>query len=411
MTSDAEDRHPGGASTAASIHDFLENPQGTPAMAVQLLIIVLILLSVLLAAVEFLERDVMAQNYGLIYWANVVILAVFTVEYLLRVATAPRKLAYVAQPMNVIDFLAIFPNYLEIILTSSVDYTFMELRAIRLIRMLRAARIIRGLRLLRFVKTLKRVFQYDGTILQAIMPMILLCFVVKGLIWLLESHGMWFTSPGLGDLLTIIGFALGIILSQKIGVSYDKFIRVEEASVRIYGNLQTLRLILNDRKPGLGTKTCAEWAQAFLNILQDPSADGYALHSHTERLYRPIADIETAVPDQFWTIHSQLCCDASFCLNKKLRLTPKPYDLLLHQATVIYLMLIAVFIPGLTGMLSVLVATYILYGMYNLTQDLDSIVGGEYNLINIEIEELRYFASEGSAQPSGESFPPAGKTE
>ena len=162
----------------------------------------------------------------------------------------------------------------------------------------------------------------------------------------------------------------------------------------MYGSLQTLRLILNNFRDGLGTKECGRWAEAFLRTLEDPKADNYSLHPYNDRLYLAIAECERSVPDQFWSLHSQLCCDASFCLNKKVRLTPRAYDLRLHQATIIYLVLIAMFIPGMTGMISVLVATYILYGMYNLTQDLDSIVSGEYNLINIDISELKFFADE-----------------
>jgi len=49
-------------------------------------------------------------------------------------------------------------------------------------------------------------------------------------------------------------------------------------------------------------------------------------------------------------------------------------------------------------MLSVLLATYMLYGMYNLTQDFDTIIGGEYDLINIDTSELEeYLTSEPQA--------------
>jgi len=97
------------------------------------------------------------------------------------------------------------------------------------------------------------------------------------------------------------------------------------------------------------------------------------------------------VPADLYVSYSSIVDDAIFCLTKKVRLTPKAYDTLLHQATIVYLALIVVFIPTLTGMISVIVGTYTLYGMYKLTQDLDSIYGGEYNLINIDTSELRKF--------------------
>ena len=57
----------------------------------------------------------------------------------------------------------------------------------------------------------------------------------------------------------------------------------------------------------------------------------------------------------------------------------------------LYLALAVVFIPGMAGMLSTLVATYTLYGMYYLTQDFDSIFGGEFDLININVSELEEY--------------------
>jgi len=381
-------------SLAERIHNFMEHPQGVDALGVQLIILILIAVSVILAVVEVFYADIAAEYANLLNPLNKLILAAFTVEYLLRVLTAPRKAGYVVQPMNIIDFLAIAPNYVEILLHMTVDYSMMGLRGVRIIRFLRFARLIRGLRFMRFFDTLSRAFQYEETVFQAITPLIILVTVFKGVVWFFEIHGMWLTNSNLGDLFAIIGFVLGIILSQKIGVSYDKFIQVEEASVRIYANLQTLRLILNNFRPGTGTRVCGEWADAFLKTLTDAKADNYSIHPYNNRLYEAIAECEKAVPDQFWSLHTQLCGDASLCLSKKIRLTPKPYDLLLHQATVIYLLLIGIFIPGITGMISILVASYMLYGMYYLTRDLDSIVGGEFNLINIDLSELKFFAQE-----------------
>jgi hypothetical protein len=381
-------------STGERIHDFLENPKGWAAMSVQFIIILFILLSIVLVVVEVFFEDIYAFNTPIIELLNHAILVVFTIEYILRVGTAKQKAHYATRPLNVIDFLAIFPNYIEILLNFTVDYGFMGLRAIRIIRLLRFTRFVRGLRLIKFFRTLKRALQYEGTVLQAIMPMILMGLFMKLAIWFLESRDLWISNPSLGDLFAIVGFALGIILSQKIGVSYDKFTQVQEASIRIYGNLQTLRLIINGFSPKVGSRVCGQWAKEFLGILEDEGADNYSIRPHNDALYREIAVCEKKVPDQFWSIHAQLCCDASFCLGKKVRLTPRAYDLLLHQATVMYLLLIAIFIPGFTGVVSILMATYILYGMYHLTQDLDSIIGGDYNLINIDLSEIRYFVKE-----------------
>ena len=138
---------------------------------------------------------------------------------------------------------------------------------------------------------------------------------------------------------------------------------------------------------------CKTWVKAFLALLKDPTADNFAIHSANTKLYKTILEIETH-PAELAILHGEICKDAAFCLSKKVRLTPKAYDTLLHQSTVFYIALIAVFIPGATGIVSVLSATYILYGMYHLTQDLDSILGGDANLISIDISELEYLAKD-----------------
>lgn len=71
----------------------------------------------------------------------------------------------------------------------------------------------------------------------------------------------------------------------------------------------------------------------------------------------------------------------------------------MQQATVLYLFLLALFIPGWSGLVSVAVATYVLYGMYNVTQDLDSILGGEYRLIRINMTDIEIFATADEARP------------
>lgn len=372
---------------SSQIHNFFEQPKGFLAYLVQFLIFIFIITSVVNVYIEFFNPEFFSRYENLFHLSNWIILLAFTIEYVLRVSTAPKKLAFVKKPLNVVDFLAIAPNYLELLLPMVVETT--ELRVLRLIRLLRFMRVLRVLRLFRYGSFLKRIFQYQNTIFEAITPILIIFIAVKGFIWLLETYHFWIPNADLGELFAIIGFALGIILSQKIGVSYDKFIRVEEALIRLYGNLRSLTLILNAKKRGFGTQVTKRWVEVFLTLLKDAKADNYQIHGANESLYEAITKFEP-IPADLTNMQTAVYQDAAFCLSKKVRLTPKAYDTLLHQATILYLALIAVFIPGLTGVISVFAATYILYGMYNLTQDLDSIAGGEFNLISIDISELEY---------------------
>lgn len=373
------------------IYNFFEHPNSKTAYAFQAIIVVAIFISVGIVVVEVFYHTIFTKYHDLILNINHAVLALFTVEYVLRLATAPAKFAFVRKPMNVVDFLAIAPNYLEFVIHMFIDTT--ELRILRIIRLLRFMRMLRILKLFKYSSLLKKIFQFQNTILESIFPILVIFLLLKSTIWVLEYYHFWISNADLGNLFAIIGFALGIILSQKIGVSYDKFIQVEEASIRLYGTLRSLSLILDAKKKKIGTIAAKEWAHAFLVLLENAKADNFTIQKANTQLYKSILQIENT-PSELAILHGDICRDAAFCLSKKVRLTPKAYDTLLHQATMLYLALITVFIPGITGVISVVTATYILYGMYHLTQDLDTITGGEFNLINIDLSELHYIAEE-----------------
>jgi len=385
----------GRARLARRIHVFFERPSGVWAWTVQALIFLLILVSLGCAATEYFWPAFFEAHRQAFWVLNAVVLGLFTVEYLLRLFTAPHKWRYALKPLNIVDFMAVFPNYLEFAVDFCCNTTWLRgirlFRAVRLARVLRLTRLLRILRIFRHGQLFKRIFQYQNTILETITPLLMIFLLIKGVIWALEVNGVWVRDAELGQLFAIIGFALGIILSQKIGVCNDKFIQVEEASIRIYGTLHALSLILRHACTERGDEPCREWARVFLRLLRDPHAGNAEMHAANELLYESVSALEQT-PAEMACTHADLCRDAAYCLSKKNRLTPRAYDTLLHQSTVLYLLLIAVFIPGWTGMVSVMLATYILYGMYQLTQDFDSILGGEFELISIDVSELDAFA-------------------
>jgi hypothetical protein len=369
------------------IYRFLEHPSGFWSYVVQVVIMALILLSVFLVWTEFFNRPFFVKYETDIQIANMFILFAFTVEYLLRLFTAPKKLKFALKPFSIIDFIAIAPNYIEFVLPFFVETT--ELRVFRLLRLLRFSRSIRLLMLFRYKSAFRKVMKYKGTILEAITPIMLLLVGSKLIIWILEVRGIWIHDTNLSELFGIIGFALGIILAEKIEMTHTKFLQVENAAVDLYATLTTFQHLIDRLKPGKGKSVVKEWTKEFLKLLHDPNADNTQINASNEKLYKEVAMIEPKAADVH-NYYLKLLEDSFFCLSKKEHLTPRAYDTLLHQATLLYLVLIAVFIPGLTGLITVFVATYVLYGMYYLTQDMDTIIGGEFDLINIRTSQLEY---------------------
>ena len=76
--------------------------------------------------------------------------AIFTVEYLLRLYAAPRRCHYVYSAMSIIDVVAILPYYIGLGITDNKDLSgaFVTLRVFRVFRVFKFSRHSQGLRIL-----------------------------------------------------------------------------------------------------------------------------------------------------------------------------------------------------------------------------------------------------------------------
>jgi voltage-gated potassium channel len=102
-----------------------------------LILLILIVLSVLMVMIESVK--VWSAEYpNLFYYAEWGFTIFFTIEYLLRIAVAPKPWKYMTSTWGIIDLLSIIPTYLTPFLSG---YT--SLRAIRALRLLRVFRILK----------------------------------------------------------------------------------------------------------------------------------------------------------------------------------------------------------------------------------------------------------------------------
>lgn len=106
----------------------------TPAgRAFDLIVLVLIAVSLVTFSLETLP-NLPAIAHKAFAFSEIVITLLFTLEYGLRIATAPRKKDYILSFYGIVDLIAILPFYV----TSGID-----LRALRAVRMLRIFRILK----------------------------------------------------------------------------------------------------------------------------------------------------------------------------------------------------------------------------------------------------------------------------
>jgi serine phosphatase RsbU (regulator of sigma subunit) len=117
----------------SGLAQLLVESRGPYARAFENLILALIIFSVASIGVESIP-DLPAWATRGLQVAEVLIVAVFTFEYLLRIVAARNKLAFILSYQGVVDLLAIAPFYL-------VGFDARWLRALRLLRLLRVLKL------------------------------------------------------------------------------------------------------------------------------------------------------------------------------------------------------------------------------------------------------------------------------
>lgn len=108
---------------------------GRSGQAFQFLLVILILLSVAMLPLEYMVEN---PNYSrMLLGFEVVITSLFTVEYILRIYCAPKRIRYVFSSFGIIDLLSILPFYVGLFNST----LFKSLRALRLIRLIRLGEV------------------------------------------------------------------------------------------------------------------------------------------------------------------------------------------------------------------------------------------------------------------------------
>jgi voltage-gated potassium channel len=194
----------------------------------------LILLSVVMVIAESVAS--IAEAYaGFFFWAELISVAVFTVEYVARLWTITvtdryrhvikGRVEYAGSFMMVIDLLAILPFYLPMFIA-------VDLRVLRLLRLLRLARIFKLGRYARSMEVFARVFYEKRSELAVAGVFFGFYLIIASSLLYLAEHdaqpegfssipaAMWWgaaalTTVGYGDIfpITALGKLLGAVLA------------------------------------------------------------------------------------------------------------------------------------------------------------------------------------------------------
>ena len=135
----------------------------------------LIVLSVISLTLETMP-DLPGWLRDFLRWEEYVIVAIFTVEYALRVWSAPRPMGYVFSFWGLIDLVAILPT---LVLAGT------DMRSLRIFRMLR---LLRLLKLMRYARAMDRL----GDAMRSAREELVLFLILSGMTLYLCAAGIYF---------------------------------------------------------------------------------------------------------------------------------------------------------------------------------------------------------------------------
>ena len=377
-----------------SLSSFFDNPTTQIAVGFRFFIISLIILSSGIALTQLLFPNLLTGYTLVIEQFEYVVLAIFSVEFFTRFFAARSFFNFSKSPANWIDALAIFPFYFGI----SDGAILRMFRALRLLKVFNSVSILKG----------SSAFNVRNSILRIVSPVILIFVCIKSFVWIMESQWLWIQEWDLKTLFTIIGFSLGVILSQKIWKSYGKYVKVQDSFYTLHGKLSSLQLNLNIMSKWSGDRLIYNWLQGYMEIGHKNMSE-WALKSVrkiNEDLYNAAAKIGNTEHIPFHRLAAMMWSafeTAIFIQSKRINRTPLTYNLLLQQVVLIYLFLLCVFIPGYIGMISVVFGGYLLYWMFQLTNDFDDVRASsldeeidliEGNLITLDAVKIENYLTE-----------------
>ena len=176
-------------STKEKLYDMLFEPETRSGRIFSSVLLSVIVLSVILVMLESV-RSIFAEYQRVLKTAEWVITIIFTLEYIARIIIVRKPFRYIFSFYGIVDFLAVIPTYIGLIVAGS--------HSLLVIRLLRLLRIFRILKLTRYTQAGQLIARAMWTSRQKISVFILFVIIIAVImgtvLYLVEGEASGFTS-------------------------------------------------------------------------------------------------------------------------------------------------------------------------------------------------------------------------
>lgn len=346
----------------------LFDPHGPAQWAVFLFIIALITLSVFEVAITSQYPDFAARYGDEIHLARTVIAVIFVCEIVLRIFTRPQPRQYLFTWGALIDVAAVSPLFLGLFLPVGPAEA-VWLRALRLVRLARIGPLLARAR------DIKNPFM---DLLARLAPLAAWVLAIKAVFLFAEQEGWWPEIEGLSIIITVIGFAIGILLSTRLTTVHGRLYSFDERLTHLVGSVEAARAYVDDR-------LLLRW----LKVLRGKLRGTHDIHDFRRANDELREGGGEKIPGPIYNAMHQ---HAQFLIHRALTRTPNLYVSLIKGMIAVYLGVVIIAIPGLTGLLASILVVYALGGMALIVEEMDQPLDSSgQSLINSDVRRFEEY--------------------
>lgn len=296
-----------------------------------------------------------------------IILYFFTLDLCLQFLAATKRSKYLFSFNGMIDILAVIPSWLSIIFGLGLNSS-----ALRILRLLRIGKLFSNLPADSFLSG------FRGRLIMLTIGIV----GIKLLVMSFENHSLFPKFENINVILGLVTFSLAMLLGTKLSVLNNRMYAIEDSICKCVGALKILWekdiSIRND---------LADWSRIFFETIKNPSREKVSLMRKKNNHLYEILSAKHDGPNL-----ANFARDIAYILHRATAKSPIAYENILRDITIVFTVVIVFVIPGLTGLVSVLVLSYVFFGMFFLVDDMDRPLDySNDSLIQANLEPLEEF--------------------